>query len=563
VSYLAEDAHKLVEAATEAQDPLGVAWGHHYLGRAELGGEKPSAAFTYLTDALAIFSERDHEVGVGRTRALLAAVFDTVGDTDHAFENLSVAREIQSRVGDRWGEAYTVDLYGTVFWHGRRYEEAFSAFDDAEHMFGVVGDHVRAFRVRANRGRARNDLALRSGRADDHDTAAQLFRESVEDFRAIIDAGRAEDVAALRAQGHLGLGEALAGLHDHEAAVEQLVVAAALGREDRDEAVASAAEIWLARSMVGLGSHESASVLLERVAERAAEAGLESLEAEACRQRADVLELIGDLDGAYHAYRRYHHLEMARHDDHAEIRLAAAAVMFELERARLETEAAVGEVERLRHDAEERSSFIAAVAHELRNPLTAVMGFAMALESGLADTPPEEAAVMMGMIVSQARDASNIVEDLLTAAAVTRGTIQVVPKSIDLGAVVEGEVRALVGAEPFEAPPVWADPVRVRQIVRNLVSNARRYGGPTIGCRIVPAGRVVRLDVTDDGEGIPDEDVDRVFETFGRSGAGRKVSNSMGLGLPVSREMARLMGGELTYHRDGDLTVFRLELPRA
>jgi len=104
--------------------------------------------------------------------------------------------------------------------------------------------------------------------------------------------------------------------------------------------------------------------------------------------------------------------------------------------------------------------------------------------------------------------------------------------------------------------------VRVRQIVRNLCSNAQRYGGETVevlievddesGCHVL---------VRDNGAGIAPDEVKAVFEPFGRGSAGRLHEASVGLGLWLSRELARAMDGELTYRREDGWTVFDLRLP--
>ena len=110
---------------------------------------------------------------------------------------------------------------------------------------------------------------------------------------------------------------------------------------------------------------------------------------------------------------------------------------------------------------------------------------------------------------------------------------------------------------------VYADAARLRQILRNLVTNAIRYGGDTIRVAITSGSDRVRIEVRDDGPGIPPEHVERVFEPYARSDLGISNPDSVGLGLPAALDLARLMGGSLVYDRDGGETVFRLVLPRA
>ena len=175
---------------------------------------------------------------------------------------------------------------------------------------------------------------------------------------------------------------------------------------------------------------------------------------------------------------------------------------------------------------------------------------------------------LVEVIADQAIDVGNIVEDLLVAARADIGKVSIYPESVDLGS----EILAIVGAlEAERSRPVVvkstsmvrADPRRLRQILRNLVSNAHRYGGDEVLIEVRNGGSEVDLEVWDNGDGIPDSLRDRVFEPYETAHEAVGVTGSVGLGLTVSRQLARLMGGELTYDRIDDWSVFRLTLPQA
>jgi signal transduction histidine kinase len=160
---------------------------------------------------------------------------------------------------------------------------------------------------------------------------------------------------------------------------------------------------------------------------------------------------------------------------------------------------------------------------------------------------------------------ANIVEDLLVAARAEMGTVAIDSQPVDLvdelRATVEGLGMSVEISQEDLLPEVMADPRRVRQILRNLLTNAIRYGGPH---RRVTAGALrdlAWLEVRDNGLGVPDEDADHIFEPYvtGQSGA----QGSVGLGLAVARQLAELMGGSLHYERSAAETVFRLQLPLA
>jgi len=114
-----------------------------------------------------------------------------------------------------------------------------------------------------------------------------------------------------------------------------------------------------------------------------------------------------------------------------------------------------------------------------------------------------------------------------------------------------------------DRPPAWADPIRVRQIIRNLLTNARRYGGPEVEIKVVAEGGMACLKVRDNGVGIDADDREAIFERFRRAGNGSHGTDSVGLGLSVSRSLARLMGGNITYDHVAGWSEFRLSLPLA
>ena len=107
----------------------------------------------------------------------------------------------------------------------------------------------------------------------------------------------------------------------------------------------------------------------------------------------------------------------------------------------------------------------------------------------------------------------------------------------------------------------WADPVRFRQVIRNLITNARRYGGDYIAVDVERRADVVTITVVDDGPGVPDNREQAIFEAYERGHAQSTQPGSVGLGLAVSRELARMMGGDLTFERRDSMTRFAFSVP--
>lgn len=215
-----------------------------------------------------------------------------------------------------------------------------------------------------------------------------------------------------------------------------------------------------------------------------------------------------------------------------------------------------------------KDEFIAAVSHELRTPLTVVSGMAHELHDSWSEFGDEERSEFMTMLVDQSRDMSDLIEDLLVAARADIGKVTVSLQRVDVPAEVEHVLSGLkrdvlkrISVDYAEAEVV-ADPVRFRQIVRNLVTNAIRYGGDDVQVSMAADGNRVALRIADNGPGVAEADRDRIFDAYHRAPANAGQPGSVGLGLTVSRKLAELMGGTLTYLRD-DLSVFELSLPAA
>jgi signal transduction histidine kinase len=209
-----------------------------------------------------------------------------------------------------------------------------------------------------------------------------------------------------------------------------------------------------------------------------------------------------------------------------------------------------------------KDEFVASISHELRTPLTAVVGLTSEMVSGgLGGAERDE---LIELVAGQAQEMSHIIDDLLVSARAGMGTVAVALETIDLNAELTAAVQG-VGIHLLEVPPdlpaAIGDGKRIRQILRNLLTNLERYGGSNRRVLGGVEGRRVWLEVRDDGEGVSELDAGRIFEPYASAHNG--VASSVGLGLSVSRQLAELMGGSLDYFRDADESVFRLELALA
>jgi PAS domain S-box-containing protein len=234
-------------------------------------------------------------------------------------------------------------------------------------------------------------------------------------------------------------------------------------------------------------------------------------------------------------------------------------------RAEAEREAAVAS----------RSRFYAAMSHELRTPINAILGYNdLILSSVYGPLSPEQTGALE-RAQRAARHLLDLVNDVLDVSKLEAGKMEVAPESFSLAELVRDLFSTLrplaeergselrLRAAPEAESPVVSDPRRVRQILLNLVGNALKFGGgrPVEVRCAADAGGGVAVEVADRGEGIAPEDLERVFEEFVQL-PGASVGGT-GLGLPISRRLAELLGGRLEAESQrGEGSVFRLVLPR-
>lgn len=245
-------------------------------------------------------------------------------------------------------------------------------------------------------------------------------------------------------------------------------------------------------------------------------------------------------------------------------RLAAAFNDMAAHRARLE---------------EQRKVMVSDVAHELRTPLSTIRGWLEAAQDGIADPDP----AFVASLLEEAVQLQHIIDDLQDLAAADADALRLHPRPLHVGDLL-GQVAAahhvraeaagvtLSVAQPdCPVPELTADPVRLRQAVANLVSNAIRHTQPggTVTLRAHASGSTdsvdeVVVEVADTGSGIPEADLPYVFDRFWRAEKSRnRRTGGSGLGLSIVRKLAQAHGGSATAaSTEGEGSVFTLRLPR-
>jgi signal transduction histidine kinase len=224
------------------------------------------------------------------------------------------------------------------------------------------------------------------------------------------------------------------------------------------------------------------------------------------------------------------------------------------------------EIEWLRRSSADKDRFLAGVGHELRTPLTAVVGMLELAAGPNGDFTATERIELLATARTQANEIARIVDDFVTAGRLSADALTIHREPIDLDRLVSKLVASAPPDRRLEIKTTsglgscLGDSLRITQIMLNLLDNARRNALGLVKVTGRADDEFVTVEVSNDGPSIPDERADTIFEPFmAHQPEGQPLP--VGVGLTVSRALARRMGGDLTYQWCDGLVVFALTLP--
>ncbi len=225
---------------------------------------------------------------------------------------------------------------------------------------------------------------------------------------------------------------------------------------------------------------------------------------------------------------------------------------------------------------EMKSNFVTNVSHELRTPLTSISGFVSLLLAGRAGALKPQQSKYLEVVSRQAANLTKMIEDLLDLSRLQSRQVKSSLSRADIKTVVDGTIENLSEAASAKnidlsnrisdsLPPVQADPDRLSQVLRNIVGNAIKFTGEggLVEIKAHRNGRLMQVQVSDTGVGIPLKALPHIFDRFFQGGAGEmEEDGGFGLGLAISREIVEMHGGKIWAESDpGHGSIFYFTLP--
>ena len=244
-----------------------------------------------------------------------------------------------------------------------------------------------------------------------------------------------------------------------------------------------------------------------------------------------------------------------------------------------ETKNAIGifyELTQIEHLEKVRQEFLSNVSHELRTPLTSILAFVETLEDGAIEDEKHNRQ-FLGVIRKNAERMHHLIDDILELSSIEAGKISIVPKEIKLSPLVEDvfmnlsskatvkHIKLKNKVEPGKT--ILADKIRFEQMLTNLIDNAVKFNreNGSVSVAFAQKNETHLISVTDEGEGISNEHLQRIFERFYRTDRARsRHIGGTGLGLAIVKHLARLHGGEVSVASTlGKGSIFTIELPQS
>ncbi len=574
-----------VKEMSKVGDELGEAKAINWLGNTfERLGNDIEALNCHLR-AIELREKHGDREGIGASFNNIGNLYLRLEDYSTALSYYHKALEIRQQLGDEEGEAATLTNIGIIYYRLGKYDEA--------RNYGLLGiERFRRCNNRQGYANALNNLGLVYDKLGEEDKAIRFYNECREIYAELND-----KQGEANAFNNLGLLFVKKGKHSDALAYyeKSLEITRQVGDKLFEvETLLNIGKFYKQESQDEQAAGKALDYLL-KAHEVAIELRSKKYLAEISKELSEMFEAKGDLAKAFAYFRQFQQAHAQTLEEKSEERLQAIVARNELQKAMQAAEiyrlknielAKANEMlaeanTTLKEANQLKSELLAIAAHDLKNPLTAILDL---VQNALSTTERSQQERMLYLITEFVERMLGIIEKVLEMSKIESGNITLNRRKVDVGQlamlmVASYEHRAAkksiqLNEEIEDDVTAVVDEDRLREILDNLLSNAIKYSYPEkrvfVSVKRLESGTkiqatpVVQITVSDEGQGFNEEEKARLFQRFQRlSAKPTGGESSTGLGLSIAKQLVDLHGGAIWAHSDGKDkgAIFTIELP--
>jgi signal transduction histidine kinase/Flp pilus assembly protein TadD len=527
-------------------------------------------ALKHLNRALSEFQNLQDVHGQGSVLTNKGLVYWKLGEHSKAMECYMFALQINMQMNDKVHQCGTLINIGGLY-------QTMGNLDKAIEFYEQALDFAKACDLYLEWGTVLSNIGTVYYYKNEKQKALDYFLESLE-IRTKTHQEREISVSLLNAgAAYFDLGQVKKGLEMMKKSLERR---RAMGDKSGEAHTLQA----VGHALLTSKQYQASIAYLMESVTLSQEIGTKNIEKQAQQLLAEAYRELGDYQKAYEHFVKFHELEKALIVEQSEERTKKLTLKYELDKSqreaelyRLKNEELALLNEELQQANQLKSELLSIAAHDLKNPLQTIMGFADLIgeESKQLSSINKKAS----LIRRAAQKMLRLIQDLLETAAIDSGKLELNRRKSDLGLLVQtvSENFYLMAEAKHqklemsieENCMVNIDVERMREVVENLISNAIKYSPPEKTIRVTVSRSInstVRLSIQDEGQGLSEEDMKKLFGKFQRlSARPTGGESSTGLGLSIVKKLVEMHGGKVWAESEGKAkgATFFVELPLA
>jgi signal transduction histidine kinase len=582
IEYYRADYHKALDfyndsltLRRELGDKKGIAAALNNIGLVYYSIENHVAALKCYEESLALKRELDDKRGIASTLNNIGLIHTLLGDYPKAIESYAQSLSLRdSKTEAR--EIINIQLnIGEVYLSLHNHYKALQLFKEALAMSREIGDkRFEAIALNAH-GNVYYELK-------ELDKALGFYQEALTHFEEIELQNSIATALGTIACVYEAKGEHTLAFEYYQQSLQRL-------RELGDQSTIVRMTVLTSKNLLSQKKYDLAKTYLTEAIAESEKYSMRRQSYEAYEQLAILHEQLGDFESAYRAYQKFHTIKEAVFNEEQGKKIAVQQALFENELMRKEAERhkqqnmeltkALDEMKRLKAIAEEANAFktelLGIAAHDLKNPLQSIIGFAQLIQEDKDNKPKTNASA--ATIERVAQRMYKLIEELLNNVKLEMTGITLCKSNVvvaDLLRAVVANYQAVaerksqtIELDLDENCLAELDAERMREVFENLISNAIKYSPRSKTIRVslkqVKEG-AIRIAVKDEGQGLTEEDKAKLFGKFQRlSARPTGGESSTGLGLSIVRQLVELHGGKVWAESEGENkgATFFVELP--